>query len=65
MKEDQIEHVFSKRFVSNSNKIPGLGESGIGLTMTKTLVEAHGGRIWIDVIKDHGNQFSILLPIEH
>jgi signal transduction histidine kinase len=61
--DDQIEKVFSKRFVSKSDSIPGLGETGIGLIMTKTLVEAHGGRIWIDVIKDHGNQFTILLPI--
>jgi PAS domain S-box-containing protein len=40
------------------------GGLGIGLTITKALVEAHGGRVWVDSSLDHGSTFTVLLPMQ-
>jgi signal transduction histidine kinase len=42
---------------------PGLGESGAGLALVKTLVEAHGGRLWVESNQGAGTTFSFILPV--
>ena len=39
------------------------GGLGIGLTITKALTEAHGGRVWVDSEPGKGSTFAVLLPI--
>jgi signal transduction histidine kinase len=37
--------------------------SGLGLFITRRVVEAHGGRIWVDP-DDDGSTFHVLLPVD-
>ncbi len=38
------------------------GGLGVGLSIVKSLVEAHGGRVWVESAVGKGSAFSILLP---
>jgi K+-sensing histidine kinase KdpD len=43
----------------------GLGERlGHGLSICRSIVEAHGGRLWATPTEPHGAVFRILLPVE-
>jgi signal transduction histidine kinase len=61
---EHIPHIFERFYrVDKSRSRPG-GGSGIGLTIAKHLVEAHGGRIWATSPGlDQGSTFSFTLPI--
>jgi signal transduction histidine kinase/GAF domain-containing protein len=41
----------------------GLGESGAELALVKTLVEEHGGRLWVESQKGAGTTFRFTLPV--
>jgi two-component system sensor histidine kinase/response regulator len=41
----------------------GMRGSGLGLAITRGLVEAHGGRIWVESVLGQGTIFTFTLPV--
>jgi signal transduction histidine kinase len=41
----------------------GRGGSGVGLTVVRGLVEAHGGRVWVKSEEGRGSSFTFTLPV--
>ncbi len=56
--EDQREAVFN-RFTQFDTG----GRSGLGLTIARTFVEAHGGRVWCEAAPGGGARFSLTLRL--
>lgn len=61
--EDQP-RVFSRLYRADSPLVAGLGDTGVGLSMVKALVEAHGGRVWVESELKKGSVFHVLMPLE-
>lgn len=56
---DQMSHLFDNFWQARRNDQRGVG---LGLAIAKELVEAHGGRIWVESEVGRGSTFSFSLP---
>jgi signal transduction histidine kinase len=56
---DSVTHIFDNFWQARKNDRRGVG---LGLAIAKTLVEAQGGKIWVESTVDHGSTFSFSLP---
>ena len=55
--------VFSRFFRAGSASMTGANGAGLGLHITRSLVELHGGRIWFESQLDAGSTFHVTFPV--
>lgn len=59
------EKIFERFFRSEGSRHREPGGIGLGLTITKTIVELHNGRIWVESNNEVGTTFNIILDAVH
>jgi len=53
-----IEHLFEPFYTTNPNGL------GMGLSISRSIIESHGGRLWAESNRSSGARFQFTLPIE-
>jgi signal transduction histidine kinase len=61
---DDLPFIFDKFYRSKDAAVAQTSGSGLGLTLVKSLVEAHGGRIEVRSRLGEGSVFSVFLPLD-
>jgi signal transduction histidine kinase len=61
----EILKIFQRFYRSQNITASEIGGSGLGLTLVKHIIEAHGGRIQVESEPGEGSIFSVILPISN
>jgi len=59
---DQLERIFDRFYQVDGSATRSYRGTGLGLTICKSIVEYHGGRIWAESVADLGSTFHFVLP---
>jgi signal transduction histidine kinase len=59
-----VERIFERFYQVESHLTRKHGGMGLGLSVAKSMVEHHGGRIWAESREGVGSRFIFLLPLE-
>ncbi|HEY0606167.1 MAG TPA: ATP-binding protein [Herpetosiphonaceae bacterium] len=60
---EHLPYIFERFFRADRSRNRATGGAGLGLTIVKQLVKAHGGRIWAESTRGLGTVFTFALPI--
>ena len=60
---EEIGRLFERMYRIEQRLTRRTGGFGLGLSISKGLVEAHGGRIWVESEVGKGSKFTFALPL--
>lgn len=61
--EQQMSRLFTPFTTLHPEDQPARGGAGLGLSISKRLVELHGGEMWAESVEGQGSTFSFTLPL--
>lgn len=64
IREENIPHLFNEFYRIDNEINQNVKGTGLGLALCKKIVEAHGGRIWVDSEPQKGSTFYFTLPLQ-
>jgi signal transduction histidine kinase len=59
-----LPNIFERFYRVDKSRARSRGGSGLGLTIAKRLVEAHGGKVAVQSLEGQGSRFSFTLPVQ-
>jgi two-component system sensor histidine kinase BaeS len=63
MSEEDLPHVFTRFWRGEKSRSRATGGAGIGLSIVKELVRAHGGHVEVESTPGEGSTFTVTLPL--
>lgn len=63
IKKENLPYIFDRFFRSDTSRNKGTGGSGLGLSIVKSIVLAHGGKIEVESIENEFTKFTIIFPL--
>ncbi len=61
---DELDRVFERFYQVDKSRARKTGGAGLGLAISKSIVDLHGGRIWAESVEGLGSKFVVRLPVE-
>jgi len=60
---EHVEQIFDRFYRIENAGIRSAGGIGLGLAISRGLIEAHGGRMWVDSAAGLGSTFYFSIPV--
>jgi CheY-like chemotaxis protein len=62
MTSEQLDHIFDRFYRADASNT-AIGGTGLGMTISRLIVEGHSGKIWVESEYGSGTTVHILLPL--
>ncbi len=62
--EDERGKLFGRFARASNARALGIGGTGFGLYLSRTIVELHGGSIEVQTTEGHGSTFRVIIPVQ-
>ena len=61
---DKVDRIFESFNQADTSTTRQYGGTGLGLTISRRLIELMGGRIWVESEPGHGSRFHFIIPFQ-